>query len=152
MARGREGNRESEVSLKLRKGSISRGQQWPTELKNTTGKGQQKAHGEIHDLVHLTLDIGKTVSDNEHNNSLWRIIKICLLRLSLPPDPMPFGSQDRGKQRRGPTEVQGSEVHGKAGFGGRHQGINSDFKLPTLEDSFISLSLSFFIYKVSITT
>lgn len=41
MARGREGN-ESEVSLKLRKGSISREQEWPTEPKHAKRKGQQK--------------------------------------------------------------------------------------------------------------
>lgn len=42
MAGGREGNQDGEVSLTLMKESISRGQQWPTELKNTQEKGQHK--------------------------------------------------------------------------------------------------------------
>lgn len=42
MARGREGNQESEVLLKPRKESISREQEWPTESKSAKREVQQK--------------------------------------------------------------------------------------------------------------
>lgn len=71
MAKGKEGSPHllfgNEVSLRLRKESISREQQWPTQPRYAKRKRPAKrsnAYGETRGLVYLTLDLGKTMSDN----------------------------------------------------------------------------------------
>ena len=70
MARGREGNRESEVSLKLRKEGISKSRSG----QKSQSISREKASSEIYWICripwfgYLTFDLGKIISDNEHNS------------------------------------------------------------------------------------
>lgn len=74
-----------------------------------------------------------------------------VLKLSLPLQPHPDWVKTEENREEDPLRYKAMK-HMKTGFGDRHQGLILTISYIALVDFFISLSFSFFIYKMNITT